>query len=262
MIKISNLTHMYGTNTALNNVDLEINKGEIFGLIGHNGAGKSTAIKALVSILEPTSGEIFIDGKDLKTHRLEIKRQIGYVADSPDMFLEMQAIEYWRFIGDIFGMDPAIREQRIDELCKIFDMAENKWKLIKSFSHGMRQKTFVIGALLSKPDVWILDEPMTGLDPQSSFNLKELMRDHAKSDKTVLFSTHVLEVAEKLCDRIGILKKGELIFVGTVEELKASNSEKSLEEIYLEMADDGGQGMNSARKSIDAYEHEETSDQK
>ncbi len=262
MIKISNLTHMYRTNKALNNVDLEINRGEIFGLIGHNGAGKSTAIKALVSILEPTSGDIFIDGKDLKTHRLEIKRQIGYVADSPDMFLEMQAIEYWRFIGDIFGMDPAIREQRIDELCKIFDMAENKWKLIKSFSHGMRQKTFVIGALLSKPDVWILDEPMTGLDPQSSFNLKELMRDHAKSDKTVLFSTHVLEVAEKLCDRIGILKKGELIFVGTVEELKASNSEKSLEEIYLEMADDGGQGMNSARKSIDAYEHEETSDQK
>lgn len=262
MIKISNLTHMYGTNKALNNVDLEINRGEIFGLIGHNGAGKSTAIKALVSILEPTSGDIFIDGKDLKTQRLEIKRQIGYVADSPDMFLEMQAIEYWRFIGDIFGMDPAIREQRIDELCKIFDMAENKWKLIKSFSHGMRQKTFVIGALLSKPDVWILDEPMTGLDPQSSFNLKELMRDHAKSDKTVLFSTHVLEVAEKLCDRIGILKKGELIFVGTVEELKASNSEKSLEEIYLEMADDGGQGMNSARKSIDAYEHEETSDQK
>ena len=262
MIKISNLTHMYGTNKALNNVDLEINRGEIFGLIGHNGAGKSTAIKALVSILEPTSGDIFIDGKDLKTHRLEIKRQIGYVADSPDMFLEMQAIEYWRFIGDIFGMDPAIREQRIDELCKIFDMAENKWKLIKAFSHGMRQKTFVIGALLSKPDVWILDEPMTGLDPQSSFNLKELMRDHAKSDKTVLFSTHVLEVAEKLCDRIGILKKGELIFVGTVEELKASNSEKSLEEIYLEMADDGGQGMNSARKSIDAYEHEETSDQK
>lgn len=262
MIKISNLTHMYGTNKALKNVDLEINRGEIFGLIGHNGAGKSTAIKALVSILEPTSGDIFIDGKDLKTHRLEIKRQIGYVADSPDMFLEMQAIEYWRFIGDIFGMDPAVREQRIDELCKIFDMAENKWKLIKSFSHGMRQKTFVIGALLSKPDVWILDEPMTGLDPQSSFNLKELMRDHAKSDKTVLFSTHVLEVAEKLCDRIGILKKGELIFVGTVEELKASNSEKSLEEIYLEMADDGGQGMNSARKSIDAYEHEETSDQK
>ena len=262
MIKISNLTHMYGTNKALNNVDLEINRGEIFGLIGHNGAGKSTAIKALVSILEPTSGDIFIDGKDLKAHRLEIKRQIGYVADSPDMFLEMQAIEYWRFIGDIFGMDPAIREQRIDELCKIFDMAENKWKLIKSFSHGMRQKTFVIGALLSKPDVWILDEPMTGLDPQPSFNLKELMRDHAKSDKTVLFSTHVLEVAEKLCDRIGILKKGELIFVGTVEELKASNSEKSLEEIYLEMADDGGQGMNSARKSIDAYEHEETSDQK
>ena len=262
MIKISNLTHMYGTNKALNNVDLEINRGEIFGLIGHNGGGKSSAIKALVSILETTSGDIFIDGKDLKTHRLEIKRQIGYVADSPDMFLEMQAIEYWRFIGDIFGMDPAIREQRIDELCKIFDMAENKWKLIKSFSHGMRQKTFVIGALLSKPDVWILDEPMTGLDPQSSFNLKELMRDHAKSDKTVLFSTHVLEVAEKLCDRIGILKKGELIFVGTVEELKASNSEKSLEEIYLEMADDGGQGMNSARKSIDAYEHEETSDQK
>ena len=145
---------MYGTNKALNNVDLEINRGEIFGLIGHNGAGKSTAIKALVSILEPTSGDIFIDGKDLKTHKLEIKRQIGYVADSPDMFLEMQAIEYWRFIGDIFGMDPAIREQRIDELCKIFDMAENKWKLIKSFSHGMRQKTFVIGALLSKPDVW------------------------------------------------------------------------------------------------------------
>lgn len=256
MIKISNLTHIYGSHKALDNVNLEIRKGEIFGLIGHNGAGKSTTIKSIVSILEPTSGDIFIDGLNLKEHRLEIKKRIGYVSDSPDLFLEMQAIEYWRFIGDIFGIEPDIREERIDELCKIFDMLDNKWKLIKAFSHGMRQKTFVIGALLSKPDLWILDEPMTGLDPQSAFNLKELMRDHAASNKTVLFSTHVLEVAEKLCHRIGILKKGKLIFVGTVDELKEKNSEKSLEEIYLEMvSEDDENSAGSVKESINAYEN-------
>ncbi len=236
MIEIKNLTKKYGENFALKDLNLTINDGEIFGLIGHNGAGKSTTIKALVSIIEPTSGEIYIDGKKLAENRLSCKRNIGYVADTPDLFLKLSADEYWEFIANAYGLTKEEKEARLSALLSLFDLLDNRYDTIESFSHGMRQKVFVVGALISNPKIWILDEPMTGLDPQAAFDLKGMMRKHADAGNIVLFSTHVLEVAEKLCDRIGILKKGELIFLGTMSELKAAHPEKTLETIYLEIA--------------------------
>ncbi len=235
MIKFDNITKIYGDKTVLDNLSLEINEGEIFGLIGHNGAGKTTAIKILVSAIEQSSGKVYVNGKELETNRDEIKKNIGYVSDSPDLFLDMYVGEFWKFMGKIYGVSDSKIEERSDKLAKLFSIEDNKDSIIAELSHGMRQKTFIIGALISNPGIWILDEPMTGLDPQSSFNLKELMKEHSKAGKTVLFSTHVLEVAEKLCDRIGILRHGKLIFVGTMEELKKEHSNLSLEEIYLEI---------------------------
>ena len=235
MIRIENLTKNYGATMALDNLNLTINDGEIFGLIGHNGAGKSTTIKSLVSILEPTSGQIYFDDLDLKSNRDTIKKMIGYVPDSPDMFLKLPVTSYWKFIASVFGIDKDLREERIKSLCQIFSLEVKATTRIEECSHGMRQKVFLIGALISDPKIWILDEPMTGLDPQSAYNLKELMKDHAGQGNTVLFSTHVLEVAEQLCDRIGILSKGKILFVGTMDELRAKHPGKSLEDIYLGM---------------------------
>ena len=234
MITFENVTKKYDRKIALDNLNLTINSGEIFGLIGHNGAGKSTTIKSLVGVIKPEEGTIKIDGVDVKENPMEAKKKNGYVSDSPDMFLKMTPYEFWRFIGTIYEID----ENKFNATCKMlsekFDLTEF-FQPIESFSHGMRQKVFVIAALLSDPDVWVLDEPLTGLDPQSSYNLKEMMREHANKGNTVLFSTHILEIAEKLCDRIGILQKGKLIFLGTVQELKDLHPNQSLEEIYLEM---------------------------
>lgn len=238
MIEFRNVTKEYEGKLALDNLNLEIKEGEIFGLIGHNGAGKSTTIKSLVSIIDPTSGEIYFDGRSLKENRYECKKKIGYVSDSPNLFLVMTAYEYWSFISEIYEIDDNEREDRIYKYSKIFNMNEYYDQTIESFSHGMRQKTFLIGTLLSETKLWVMDEPMTGLDPQSAFNLKQLMKEHVKEGNSVLFSTHVLEVAENLCDRIGILKKGKLIYCGTVEELKSINDNKSLEETYLSMVSD------------------------
>ena len=235
MIRIENLTKNYGARKALDDLNLTINDGEIFGLIGHNGAGKSTTIKSLVSIIEPTSGQIYFDGLDLKNNRDEIKKMIGYVPDSPDMFLKLPVTSYWKFIASVFGVDKELKEERINNLCQIFSMEAKTNSRIEEYSHGMRQKVFLIGALISNPKIWVLDEPMTGLDPQAAYNLKELMKDHASQGNTVLFSTHVLEVAEQLCDRIGILSKGKILFVGTMDELRAKYPGKSLEDIYLGM---------------------------
>jgi ABC transporter, ATP-binding protein len=235
MIRIENLTKNYGATMALDNLNLTINDGEIFGLIGHNGAGKSTTIKSLVSILEPTSGQIYFDDLDLKSNRDTIKKMIGYVPDSPDMFLKLPVTSYWNFIASVFGIDKDLREERIKSLCQIFSLEVKATTRIEECSHGMRQKVFLIGALISDPKIWILDEPMTGLDPQSAYNLKELMKDHASQGNTVLFSTHVLEVAEQLCDRIGILSKGRILFLGTMDELKDRHPGQSLEDIYLAM---------------------------
>ncbi|HEL1224579.1 TPA: ABC transporter ATP-binding protein [Streptococcus equi subsp. zooepidemicus] len=236
MIEFRHVSKLYGDKEALSDMSLTIKDGEIFGLIGHNGAGKTTTISILTSIIEASYGEVLVNGQLLSEHRNTIKRQIGYVPDSPDIFLNLTAYEYWQFLAKIYGVSEADTKARIEELTQLFELTQEKHNMIDNFSHGMRQKVIVIGALISNPSIWILDEPLTGLDPQASFDLKEMMKEHAASGNTVLFSTHVLSVAEQLCDRIGILKKGKLIFVGTVEQLKADYPDKDLETIYLELA--------------------------
>lgn len=236
MIEFKNVSKFYGNIKALKNFNLTVNNGEILGLIGHNGAGKSTVIKSLVSVINPTEGEIVVDGMRLKENRVAIKEKIGYVSDSPNLFLKLSAMDYWDFIGGAYGLSDKDKDNRIKELLKIFDLGDAIFQSIESFSHGMRQKVFLIGALLANPSIWVLDEPMTGLDPQASFDLKELMRTHADKGNTVIFSTHVLQVAEQICDRIAILKKGELIYIGTIEDLKEVHPEQSLERIYLDVA--------------------------
>ena len=236
MIEFRDVTKDYDGKLALNHLNLTLEGGEIVGLIGHNGAGKSTTIKSLVSVINPTQGQIFVDGKERSSNRLDIQQKLGYVADSPDLFLRLTANEFWELVATSYDMTTAEVEARLGELLAIFDFANHRYEVIESFSHGMRQKVFVIGALLSDPDIWVLDEPLTGLDPQAAFDLKQMMREHANKGNTVLFSTHVLEVAEQLCDKIAILKKGELIFYGTVEDLKAQHPDQSLETIYLGLA--------------------------
>ena len=236
MIEFQGVTKDYDGQLALNHLNLTIEDGQIVGLIGHNGAGKSTTIKSLVSVITPTTGRILVDGKDLYNNRLEIKKKIGYVADSPDLFLRLTANEFWELVATSYDMNQQECDDRLEQLLHLFDFASHRYEVIESFSHGMRQKVFVIGALLSDPDIWVLDEPMTGLDPQASYDLKQMMREHADKGNTVIFSTHVLEVAEQLCDKIAILKKGNLIFYGTIEELKGQHPEQSLESIYLGLA--------------------------
>ncbi|MCR3761725.1 ABC transporter ATP-binding protein [Clostridium felsineum] len=242
MIELVNVNKTYnGKNKAVDNLNFSINSGEIFGFLGPNGAGKSTTIKMITGIIKADSGSIKIDGLDITENPIEVKKKIGYVPDSPDMFLRLKGIEYLNFMADVYDVTTEDRKARIDGLSKYFDMESALDDKIQSYSHGMRQKIVVMGALVHDPDVWILDEPMTGLDPKASYNLKEMMRKHADSGKTVFFSTHVLEVAEKLCDRIGIVSKGKIVFCGTINEMKQKLQEEgsSLEKMFLELIDDG-----------------------
>ena len=241
MIKIQNVSKSYKKgNKVVDNLNLEIKDGEIFGFIGQNGAGKTTTIKMITGILEIDEGDIFIDGKSITKEPVEAKKQFGLVPDSPDMFLKFSGIEYLNFIADCFNVNQEDRKKRIEELSKefgIYDELENK---IESYSHGMRQKIVIIGVLLHNPKNWILDEPITGLDPKSSFDLKSLMKEHARKGNTVFFSTHILEIAEKLCDRIAIINKGKIVFVGTLDELKSLHKDKNtLEEIFIDILNNG-----------------------
>lgn len=241
MITFDHVSKLYDDKEALSDLNLTINNGEIFGLIGHNGAGKTTTISLLTSIIEASYGQITVDGKLLSEHRDDIKKRIAYVPDSPDIFLNLTASEYWHFLGKIYGVDKSTIEERIEKLANLFDILDRQYETIDSFSHGMRQKVIIIGALIPKPDIWVLDEPLTGLDPQASFDLKNMMKKHSSEGNTVIFSTHVLSIAEQLCDRIAILKKGKLIFLGTIDDLKAKHPDKDLETIYLEMV--GREGL-------------------
>lgn len=237
MIKIQNISKSYKKgNKVIDDISLEIKDGEIFGFIGLNGAGKTTTIKMMTGILEIDEGDILIDGKSIINNPIEAKKQIGLVPDSPDMFLKFKGIEYLNFIADCYNVSQEDRINRIEKLSKEFGIYEELENKIESYSHGMRQKIVIIGVLLHNPQNWILDEPITGLDPKSSFDLKTLMREHASQGKTVFFSTHILEIAEKLCDRIAIINKGKIIFVGTLDELRNKfGDKKSLEEIFLDI---------------------------
>jgi ABC-2 type transport system ATP-binding protein len=240
MIKINNVTKSYGKNfIAVNNLKLEIKSGEIFGFIGPNGAGKTTTIKMMTGVTNADKGFIKIDGTDIALDPLKAKKKFGFVPDNPDMFLRLKGIEYLNFIGDMYDVSKKDRQDLIEKLSKGFEINDVLSDQIQTYSHGMRQKIVLIGALLHNPKVWILDEPLTGLDPKSSFKLKEMMKQHVKQGNVVFFSTHVLEVAEKLCDRIGIINKGNLVFEGTFEQLKKKyKSKKNLESIFLEITKD------------------------
>ena len=220
------------------NLSFTVKDGAITGFIGHNGAGKSTTIKAITGVIRPTEGTITINGIDIVKDALKAKYQFGYVSDSPDHFLRLKGIEYLHFIADVYNAPTEGRGDFIEHYAKRFGIYDSLNSQILSYSHGMRQKIMIMGALIHDPSVWILDEPLTGLDPQSAFELKKMMREHADRGKSVFFSTHVLEVAEKLCDEICIIKNGELLYTGTLDELKATHkSQASLENIFLELTD-------------------------
>lgn len=237
MIEFRNVSKSYKKDIkAVDNLSLTINDGEIFGFLGPNGAGKSTSIKMLTGILNIDEGSILIDGKDITTDAIEAKKRFGYVADNPDQFLSLKGIEYLNFMADIYQVED--RKNIIDELTNRFEIADALNNRIESYSHGMRQKIIICGCLLHNPQNWILDEPMTGLDPKSSFDLKERMRKHADEGKCVFFSTHVLDVAEKICDRVGVINKGKLLFVGTLDEMKENfHEDGTLEQLFLEITE-------------------------
>lgn len=238
MIKFSNVSKTYnGHVKALDNVSFSVGKGELVGFIGPNGSGKTTTIKLLSGVLVPDKGDITINGFDVRKEPLKAKASIGYIPDSPDVFLRLKGIEFLNFIGDVYKVPVTDRKKTINELSERFELASALNSQILSYSHGMRQKLMVIAALLHKPDVWILDEPMTGLDPKSAFELKNMMREHTNSGKSVFFSTHVLEVAEKLCDKVVIIKKGQKLYEGTLAELERKNKDKNLEDIFLELTE-------------------------
>lgn len=238
MLKITHLTKRYGRSEekAVDDLSLELQPGEIFGFLGPNGAGKTTTIKSLTGILPFDEGRIEICGEDLVRSPLQAKRNFGYVSDSHILYDKLTGREYIDFMADMYGVDVDTRKARADALLGRFSLTDAFDQPIKSYSHGMKQKINIIGALIHSPNLWVLDEPMTGLDPQSSFELKEMMREHCAQGKTVFFSTHVLEVAEKLCDRVGIIVKGKLIMVGPMDEIKAKSTDKSLEEVFLSVA--------------------------
>ena len=240
MIKLENISKSYVKGKkSVDSLNLEIKDGEIFGFLGPNGAGKTTTIKMITGILNADEGRILVDDKDIKKESISAKKTIGFVPDTPDIFLKLKGIEYLNFMGDIYEVPKEIRKQRIEELTKKFEIYDNLNEEMQGYSYGMRQKIILCGALLNNPKNWILDEPMTGLDPKASYDLKEMMRKHAKEGNCVFFSTHVLEVAEKLCDRVGIINKGKLIFVGTFEEMKTKLKDNgTLEELFLEITQD------------------------
>lgn len=239
MIQFQNVAKSYSkAGKAVDQLNLQVDNGEIFGFLGPNGAGKTTTIKMITGVLSPDSGNILVNGIDVAGEPLKCKKQIGYVPDSPDSFLRLKGIEYLNFMADIYEVPSEGRADTISGLSREFEMEKALGDRIQSYSHGMRQKIMIMGALLHNPPVWVLDEPMTGLDPKSSFTLKKMMRQHADSGKTVFFSTHVLEVAEKLCDRVAIINKGQLMFCGTMEQLKDTFKEDgSLEKIFLEITE-------------------------
>lgn len=240
MIELKNISREYKKGKkVIDNLNMIVNDGEIFGFLGPNGAGKTTTIKMMAGILDIDNGDIIIDGKSIKTNPIEAKMSMGLVPDSPDAFLKLKGIEYLNFMADVYEVSSDDRKNRINELSEKFEISNVLNNKIESYSHGMRQKIVIIGALLHNPKNWILDEPMTGLDPKSSFELKRLMREHVNKGNMVFFSTHILDVAERLCDKIGIIDKGKLVFVGTYEEMKKELKEnKSLEELFMEIIKD------------------------
>ena len=232
MLKIEHLTKTYGEKKAVDDLNLHIHPGEIYGFIGHNGAGKTTTLKSVVGILQFDQGEILIDGQSIQTDPLACKREIAYIPDNPDLYDYMTGIKYLNFIADVFGIRAQDRQIRIRKYADLFELTADLAQPIAAYSHGMKQKLAIIAAWLHQPKLIIMDEPFVGLDPKASHLLKGMMRDVCDAGGAIFFSTHVLEVAEKLCDKVAIIKDGKLIRSGTMEEVKGDDS---LEEVFLEL---------------------------
>lgn len=240
MIQLTDVSKSYnrGKIKAVDNLTLTVKPGEIFGFLGPNGAGKTTTIKMIVGLLRPDSGTITVEGYDVSADPLKAKQLTTYVPDYPAIYERLTGLEYLNFIGDVYGVSREARLERIQKWLGIFELSQVITNPIQSYSHGMKQKIVMTAALLPSPRVMILDEPLSGLDPRAAFQLKDLFREHCEQDKTLLFSTHIMEVAEKLCDRIGIIHKGRLVACGNMGELKAlGRTEHSLESIFLELTD-------------------------
>lgn len=236
MIEIKNVSKTYnnGNKKALDNVSLSIKSGEIFAFIGHNGAGKTTMIKSIVGILDFEEGDILIDGKSIKDDPIGCKMKMAYVPDNPDLYENMKAIDFINFICDMYEISAEERAKNIEKYAKMFDLTDKLKDDISSFSHGMKQKVALIAALSHNPSVLIMDEPFVGLDPQAVYDMKELMKDMVKQKKTVFFSTHILDVAEKLCDHVAIIKSGKIVKTGKMKDIKG---DESLEQVFLELGD-------------------------
>ena len=235
MIEIKNVSKTYnGKKKVLKNISFKIEGGEIFAFIGHNGAGKTTMIKCIMGILDFEEGDILVDNKSIKEEPLECKRIMAYVADNPDLYENMKAIDFINFICDMYEVSEDIRRENTLKYAKIFEIEDKLNDDISSFSHGMKQKVALIAALAHNPKVLIMDEPFVGLDPKAVYDMKEIMRDMAKEGKTIFFSTHILDVAEKLCDRVAIIKDGTIVKVGKMKDI---NGDESLEQVFLELGE-------------------------
>lgn len=232
MLKIENYTKTYGEKIAVNDLSLHISAGEIYGFIGHNGAGKTTTLKAVAGILQFDTGDILVDGISVKTDPLACKKKIAYIPDNPDLYDYMTGIQYLNFIEDIFGVGAQERKERIRKYAQLFELTDDLGQPISAYSHGMKQKLAIISAWVHEPKLIIMDEPFVGLDPKAAHLLKGMMREFCNQGGAIFFSTHVLEVAEKLCDKVAIIKKGELVKAGTMDEVKGDTT---LEDVFLEL---------------------------
>ena len=235
MLKIEHLTKTYGEKKAVDDLSLHIRAGEIYGFIGHNGAGKTTTLRSVAGILQFDAGEIIVNGKSIRTQPLDCKRDMAYIPDNPDLYEYMTGIKYLNFIADIFGVDAQTRQERIRKYADLFELTADLAQPIAAYSHGMKQKLAIISAWLHDPKLIIMDEPFVGLDPKAAHTLKGMMRELCDAGGAIFFSTHVLEVAEKLCDKVAIIKGGKLIRSGTMEEVKGDDS---LEEVFLELEEE------------------------
>lgn len=235
MLRIEHLTKQYGEKKAVDDLSLHIRAGEIYGFIGHNGAGKTTTIKSCCGILKFDEGEVYIDGVSLRQDPLICKKKLAYIPDNPDLYEFLSGIKYLNFVADVYGVPKEAREERIRKYADLFELTGDLAQPISAYSHGMKQKLAVIAALIHEPRLIIMDEPFVGLDPKASHQLKLLMREFCDKGGAIFFSTHVLEVAEKLCDKVAIIKGGRLVVSGTMEEVKGNDS---LEDVFLELEDD------------------------
>ena len=232
MIEIKNLTKSYNDKKAIDNISITVNDGEIFAFIGHNGAGKTTTIKSIVGINDFDSGDILINGKSIKSDEVGCKKQLAYVPDNPDLYENMKAIDFINFICDMYETPESVRKEKIIKYAKMFEIENNLNDEISTFSHGMKQKIALISALAHNPKILIMDEPFVGLDPKAVYDMKNIMKNMCKEGKSIFFSTHILDVAEKLCDRVAIIKNGKIVKVGEMKEIKG---DESLEQVFLEL---------------------------